>query len=203
MSCNFKLIHPLKSFEILNPTHPFYFWTKILNSFLLRPTSLPFFLFLETLVVALCENSDVQQRTFRKYQLKGDRKVILQKRKFTLKFKCCSAFAVFSVARYFAFHTKSPIRTSDSKSKSWDFVEVTFKPLSKGGNTRTASVALLTTHYNCIIIWRNLFLLEFPGRQSSWSILVWATTALIIIWKKKHVWELFCSKILPPCSLVR
>ena len=118
MSCNFKLKHPLKSSGILNPTHPFYHWTKILKFIFITANFPTIFLFLETLVVALCENSDVQQRTFRKYQLKGDRKVILQKRKFTLKFKCCSAFAVFSVARYFAFHTKSPIRTSDSKSKS-------------------------------------------------------------------------------------
>ena len=113
MSCNFKLIHPLKSFGILNPTHPFYFWTKILKFIFITANFPTQFLFLETLVVALCENSDVQQRTFRNYQLKGDRKVTLQKRKFTLKFKCYSAFAVFSAARYFAFHTQSPIRTSD------------------------------------------------------------------------------------------
>ena len=121
MSCNFKLIHPLKSFGILNPTRPFYFWTKILKFIFITANFPTQFLFLETLVVALWENSDVQQRTFRKYQLKGDRKVTLQKRKFTLKFKCCSAFAVFSVARYSAFHTKSPIRTSDLKIKILNF----------------------------------------------------------------------------------
>ena len=108
MSCNFKLKHPLKSSGILNPTHPFYHWTKILKFIFITANFPTIFLFLETLVVALCENSDVQQRTFRKYQLKGNRKVTFQKRKFALNYSSAVVHLLYSQWHIISLFILSP-----------------------------------------------------------------------------------------------